>query len=345
MVSLIRLCRRQGFPCALLDSRLRVVWCSRSAARRWPVLARPDGMGLLFPSLPPLEKGRLHWLRGTFPPGDPSALLIPQKGGWLALFPGEGSDSERSPEEMAALSWQYRQPLGELAGALSLLEARLSALGAEGWEKSCGLAWRSACRLLRGWENLSMVLGGEEPRMVPLDLWGELESLLEAARLALPTLGLDWKLPQRKTVVLADQRQLARIFCNLLANGCLYGGGAVQIRGRVTSGEAVITFRDSGPGFPPESRREGWPRPGASFRREGLPSSGAGLGLCACRRALAGMGGRLILSAGGKGGLAAVVLPRAIGDEPTIPPVPSASYLRERFSPLLVGLSDLILPF
>ena len=224
--------------------------------------------------------------------------------------------------------------------------ARLAAQGVSGWEKACAQACQSANRLLRGWENLSLVLGGESPRLEPLSLWEEAESLLEAARLAVPPprLRLEWRFPREETVVMADRRWLERVLCNLLSNGCLFGGGELSVRGKKTGGQGMVTVRDRGPGLPPGLEQGEPPAPGEMFCREGLPRSGAGFGLCACRRAVGVLGGRFLLSSGKEGAAVSFSLPLdPAGRRPEPPPAP-ADYLHSRLSPLMVGLSDLLSP-
>ena len=347
MASLARLCREQDFPAALLDRELSVRWCTPSAASRWPLLGRPEGMRILFPGLCP-EPGRVGRFGAPPPWEELWTLLLPWEKGWLALFPGErpARGSLAATRQMDALSWQFRQPLGEMTGALSLLEARLAAQGVSGWEKACAQACQSANRLLRGWENLSLVLGGESPRLEPLSLWEETESLLEAARLAVPPprLRLEWRFPREEAVVLADRRWLERVLCNLLSNGCLFGGGELSVRGKKTGGQGMVTVRDRGPGLPPGLEQGEPPAPGELFCREGLPRSGAGLGLCACRRAVGVLGGRFLLSSGKEGAAFSFSLPLdPAGRRPEPPPAP-ADYLHSRLSPLMVGLSDLLSP-
>ena len=94
------------------------------------------------------------------------------------------------------------------------------------------------------------------------------------------------------------------------------------MRGKKTGGQGMVTVRDRGPGLPPGLEQGEPPAPGELFCREGLPRSGAGLGLCACRRAVGVLGGRFLLSSGKEGAAVSFSLPLDPGGLPPQPPVP-----------------------
>jgi K+-sensing histidine kinase KdpD len=136
-------------------------------------------------------------------------------------------------------------------------------------------------RLSRLVENLLDVSrlesGNAEPRRVPIDLAGVLEtareSISDAGRVRL---GLDPEIPP----LVADPVQLERAFANLFENAVRHGGGRpVLVRSRESGGRLVVRVVDQGPGIPEQERG----RIFEPFYRRGGSGSGFGLGLAIAR--------------------------------------------------------------
>jgi heavy metal sensor kinase len=113
--------------------------------------------------------------------------------------------------------------------------------------------------------------------------------------------------------LMADHRQLRRVFYNLIDNAIKYthAAGRVTVNNRVTAEEVTIEVSDSGAGIPPEHL----PRIFDRFYRVD-PSrdgdgNGAGLGLAICQSIVRGYGGTIAVeSTVGNGTTITVHLPR-----------------------------------
>ena len=98
-----------------------------------------------------------------------------------------------------------------------------------------------------------------------------------------------------------DQSLLRRAVSNLVANALNHtpNGGRVEILGRETSGELVITVRDTGTGIPPDDLPRLFDR---YYRPVGSPGDGVGLGLAIVKRVIELHGGAVsVESAPGHG--------------------------------------------
>ncbi|WPB86752.1 sensor histidine kinase [Sediminicoccus rosea] len=109
-------------------------------------------------------------------------------------------------------------------------------------------------------------------------------------------------------VVMADQVQLQQVFVNLLRNaieateGLADRGIAVSLQRE--GGRAVLSFRDAGPGLPPEVRERLF-QPFVSTKESGM-----GIGLSICRAIIEAHGGRISAPAGeGRGTVIRIELP------------------------------------
>ena len=116
--------------------------------------------------------------------------------------------------------------------------------------------------------------------------------------------------------VMADREALGHAVTNLLENARRYGPGGQTIRVEVTtsSGTAVITVDDEGPGIPEEARAGVW----RAFQRgEGADvaaKGGSGIGLAIVREIVEIHGGRAIIEEAPAGGARLrLELPRAPG--------------------------------
>jgi signal transduction histidine kinase len=112
-------------------------------------------------------------------------------------------------------------------------------------------------------------------------------------------LGLDAAASLR---ISGDQEALRTLVRNLVDNAVRYTppGGAVQVRSRATSNEAVLEVSDNGPGIPPEERERVFDR---FYRRAGAEGSGSGLGLAIVKAIADHHGAHVALSEAPGGGL------------------------------------------
>jgi two-component system osmolarity sensor histidine kinase EnvZ len=108
--------------------------------------------------------------------------------------------------------------------------------------------------------------------------------------------------------VLGDAVELRRVFINLLENALRYarsdGTARVDVAAEVQAQKVIVTLRDHGPGVPAEQL----PRLIQPFFRGDAArttASGSGLGLSIVNKAVARMGGQLMLRNHAQGGLVA----------------------------------------
>src|SRR5258707_5167432 len=149
-----------------------------------------------------------------------------------------------------------------------------------------------------------------EVRLVELD-----ELVQEAAHpheLAAQAKGLRLTIQAERATLEADPQKLRSIVDNLLSNAVKFTppGGAVSVRARALSGEAVIEVMDSGPGVPPEERESIF---NLFFRGRTKSESsvkGSGLGLAIARELVEAHGGQIAVVGGARGGHFRVTLPR-----------------------------------
>lgn len=117
---------------------------------------------------------------------------------------------------------------------------------------------------------------------------------------------VEWNIPETLPAVAADPHGLLQIFLNLCQNSLRAVEAMTERRLRVSveiqEGDAVITFRDSGPGV---SNPEKLFQP---FRQD---ADGSGLGLYISRELARSFGGELQHAAGATGGEFRVVIPVA----------------------------------
>ena len=140
------------------------------------------------------------------------------------------------------------------------------------------------------------------------DLLGEqaaaFEGQLDAHELRL-------ELPDEPLRVRADQRRVAQVVANLVANAIKYSpdGGEVSLSAEQRDGHVAVSVKDDGIGIPEESRHEVF----LPFVRleSNADAEGTGLGLAISRRIIRRHGGELdFVSVPGKGSTFSFVLPR-----------------------------------
>ncbi|MCJ7549013.1 MAG: ATP-binding protein, partial [Anaerolineae bacterium] len=116
--------------------------------------------------------------------------------------------------------------------------------------------------------------------------------------------------------VFGDPQRLEQVLDNLVSNAIKYSprGGVVDLRGRATPAEVVVSVRDEGVGIPLDEQERIFDR---FYRVQGPETravSGTGLGLYLTRAIVEAHGGRCwVISAPGRGSTFYVALPRETG--------------------------------
>ncbi|HEX4047826.1 MAG TPA: PAS domain-containing sensor histidine kinase [Elusimicrobiota bacterium] len=132
------------------------------------------------------------------------------------------------------------------------------------------------------------------------------------------SLEIVWTEPE-PIVVEADEELLSRVVQNLLDNAVKFTpfGGRIEIAASSGEGEAVLTFKDGGPGVAPEELDHLFDRFHQARARRAGKIQGTGLGLTFCLEALKIMGGSIAAaSKPGEGAEFTVRLPLAAHPKP-----------------------------
>jgi len=123
-------------------------------------------------------------------------------------------------------------------------------------------------------------------------------------------------------LVLIDPGRLRQLLRNLVSNAAKYGGGYVEISGRLDDSTYFIEVADDGPGVPPEVETRMFER----FVHRGdepLIMGSVGLGLSISRVLADGMGGKIGYRRDGDLTVFEVTLQLAQAEELVLPPDPS----------------------
>lgn len=113
-------------------------------------------------------------------------------------------------------------------------------------------------------------------------------------------------------LVSADERQLGRVFLNLIGNAIKYHGEAapvvIEITAEPAAREWIFSVKDNGPGIDPKYRD----RVFETFQRLQRQAPGHGLGLATCKRIIEQHGGRIwVESEPGKGADFRFMIPKS----------------------------------
>ena len=213
----------------------------------------------------------------------------------------------------AGLAHEIRNPLASIKGAAEVLAGGTADSATR--DRLVDILRREADRLndvLTRFLSFARPARGERTAFDLVEEVRQVVDLLSSGDRA-PHLVLEAAGPVNVT---GDRDQVRQAVWNVVLNACQFAGpeGHVTVSVTVRDGEAVVTVRDDGPGFPPEVLA----RPGTPFlsTREG----GTGLGLAVADRAARDHGGRLAVRNGpGGGGEVSLILPReevAHGEDP-----------------------------
>jgi protein-histidine pros-kinase len=194
-------------------------------------------------------------------------------------------EADRVKDEFfATVSHELRTPLTSLLGYCELM-ADLEQLTPQG-ERFLQVITRSAERELRLVDDLLTLVQIEESglsvRRTAVDVEQVVREAVEAARPRAEEIGIDLTLqiPGSVVQVVGDSDRIGQAMDNLLSNALKFtpAGGSVQVRLRVSHGQAEVDVADSGLGIGDEPHRvfERLYRSGSAVARQ-VP--GAGLGL------------------------------------------------------------------
>ncbi len=178
-------------------------------------------------------------------------------------------------------------------------------------------------RLVSDLRTLSLADAGRLPlQLAPLDLSALSLRISQsfASRAQAADIHLDLQLPEEELPVQGDRDRLGQILVNLLENALRYTppGGQVTVSAQRRQRQAVLSVRDSGPGFPAGSEAQVFTRFFRADQSRTRDSGGTGLGL-AIVAALVGAHGGAVQARNARGGGAEVEVRLPLHEEPETP--------------------------
>jgi len=233
----------------------------------------------------------------------------------------------RKDEFLATLAHELRNPLAPVRNAVELLK-RGSADGRRvTWASELiDRQVRSLSRLIDDLMDVSRINRGRiELRREVIALNDVLADALEAIRPLAQDSGheLAVLLPDRKLLVEADRTRLAQAFTNLLNNAVKYtdSGGRIEVAVLVEKDQAVVSFRDSGIGIPPERLDDVFEMFSQVESALSRSRGGLGIGLSLTQRLVQMHGGSIKAHSEGvgRGSRFMVTLPLSSAAAPTAP--------------------------
>jgi PAS domain S-box-containing protein len=133
--------------------------------------------------------------------------------------------------------------------------------------------------------------GNLELRFAACDLAAVVRAYVEAQRVAAPDRVIHLEAPEDQPVLVdADADRLGQVLSNYLSNALKYSpdDSIVVVRLEVSSGLAVVSVQDQGPGLPWEEQSRVWNlfyrAPGVKVQSATLTSGSLGLGLHVCKQ-------------------------------------------------------------
>jgi signal transduction histidine kinase len=213
---------------------------------------------------------------------------------------------------------ELRAPLGAISQYLDVVMGGVVANDPDrqaGMLRRCKDRASSLLGLIDDLLDLSTIEAGHVAReLEPLRVGSLLAETVEVFRAQAEArdISVSLDVPIDLPLVMADRRDLGRVFTNLLSNAIKYNrdGGRVEIRVRRDSGRLRIDFADTGFGIPPEAQGHLF----EEFYRVKMAATervtGTGLGLSIVKRLVeAHQGAVTALSELGAGSTFSVVLP------------------------------------
>lgn len=362
------------FPVFLVDRRMEVFYANSFAREHYPSMCLPDGFSTM------LAADTVETCMARIGAGESFRVDLPLlrvTRASLACSPIREEDGEITGAVLFMTSIMDRMlpgmdvatdigstaiysalhnPTDDISGSLYVLGQRMSSNGDltrddKGYETYLNTINRANYQIMRACRNMAYFLNScsdHRPRREVVDFWLRMHELLEGCRVSLhgqPT-AFQYQLPESCAKVSCCFEELAFALMNLLQNAfhCTAPEGTVTVKGFDTAEGVRVEVIDTGRGIPLEEQERVF-TPFYSRGAGGEPLVGMGLGLTVVRQIVRNNGGTVVMSSvPGQGTTMAFSLP--ICDEPIAPRSAmesgSAPYLRMRYSPIYVGLCDIV---
>lgn len=370
MTQLAQQMEEASFPVVLCDTALRVQSQNRYVREKMKALSFPGALDALITpdrmeeicrrlregeslQLDTVLSGALDAVLSLSPVRQEEQVV----GVMVTLVPhsGQVEDPAHLTTDNAALfSASFRKPLTDIFASLAVMNRNLQATGDRSMDEYLRTINRSSYQMLRNTTNIMHRMSSFfsfRPQPVLVDIWERFAELLEASAIVLRPAGilLEYHLPESTALVNCDFSAVASAFMNLLSNACRHGNdqGYITVTGKDRDSSVVLTITDSGPGFPADYA----PRAFTSYSsrgRQGTAYAGLGLGLTVARQVIQEAGGTLAVGETSDQGTTVVFSLPVVQEGEPASRMPmdcgSAAYLRDRFSPVYVGLCDVVPP-
>jgi NtrC-family two-component system sensor histidine kinase KinB len=238
---------------------------------------------------------------------------------WIGRDISARRELEQLRESLAnMLVHDLRSPVGTISSSLGLLSGLIGAEEPHQATQLLDIASRATRRLsnlVNSLLDISQLEAGQElTDRTPVSI----KPLIQAAvdQLALyaqrKRMKVNFDLPDRLPLVLADEEMIERVLVNLLDNALKFtpAGGEVSVAVETEMRERLLSVRvrDNGPGILPQYQRRIFDK-FAQVRGQ-MPREGIGLGLAFCRLAVEAHGGRIwVESPSGQGSAFVFTLP------------------------------------
>ena len=234
-------------------------------------------------------------------------------------------DADRRKDQfIATLAHELRNPLAPIRTGVAILGRQTTADADRAW--SLQVIERQVAHMARLVDDLldtARVSSGKlSLRKERVTLAAVVAAALETSRPVLDAAKhtLVTHLPAAQALVDADPTRLAQVLSNLLNNSAKYTppGGTVELHVERAGGEALLTVRDNGMGFPPELARQLF-EPFAQWAPPEHSAAGLGIGLSLVRGIVELHGGSVIAKSDGpgRGSRFQVRLPLALAEQAT----------------------------
>lgn len=214
-------------------------------------------------------------------------------------------------EFISSVSHELRTPLTAITGWSETMQYDDAIQGES--RRGIAIIAKEAGRLTRmveGMLEFTRIQGGRfNLNIEPLDVAAELEDVIFAYGRPLKSEGIDisYSPPEDECMIGGDPERLRQVFWNIIDNAAKYGrdGKKIEISAGCDGSDAVVIFRDHGPGIP-ESEL---PHVTERFYKGSSRERGSGIGLAVCDEIVSRHGGTLkIENAPGGGALVTVRL-------------------------------------